>query len=344
MFKINDHLREIITKDIPESYSSRQKIILVYKRLCERLEYSMPAYINAPRNEWYYRKPEKLVEIDGEKRRDVMCFNFAAIFSEIVNGMHLPLVITYPPMLGKNKIFDPDHTALGIFIEGNEYLFDPLGGVIDNNDMNAVKSGMGPSGIDVVAVGGRRGSRRKVEKELLADVVKVFTEEKSELHPLAKKFEKLDEYDFGDLEFEKRVEILLKQFSEVEPPVSAMLLNYLIRVKRKLINREEDATKFDMKFLTDKATDRKLVFVCVNPKGYENRKGKENFDALSAFVFNFHSGNHMKLSREELLMIEQNPNICIDASSGQHLKFHFMFANEGYDEGVASKKPWIKEV
>ncbi|MBQ9790077.1 MAG: hypothetical protein IJW24_00595 [Clostridia bacterium] len=329
MFVINEKLREDVTSNIPEVFTPRQKLICAYKRLCEKLEYSMPAYINTERHEGFYRNPSKLELIDGETRRDIMCYSFAAIFSEIVRGMNLPHVFTYPPKLGKNKIFDPDHTSLRVFFDGDELEFDPLGGVIDNNDMNNVKFGLPVAGISVNYA--RKGTtKKKLEKEIMNDISVVCTTERSPKHHLALEFEKVDEYDFSDLDFERRLAIFMRKLSEIDEPVSAVMLNYIIRLKRMLFLKSEDCVNFDLKFLSDIKNDHKLVFVSANPKGYEKIKGKENFDSLTVTMFDFYSHKIVTFSRDEALEIEKNPNLCIDSSS-KYLKFHFLMASDGLE-------------
>jgi len=350
MFVINESLREKMTSNIPEDYTSLQKILCVYGRMCESLEYSMPAYIDGSRFEGYYRNPAKLAEIDGEKRKDVMCYSFAAIFAEIVKGMKMSDVIVYAPMLGRNKMFDPDHTSLNIYVDGNEYNFDPLGGIVDNNDLNNAKIGLPLSGVEVVGV--KKGTTKsKVDKALLKDMAFVKSQEPHHVHDFEREIEMLDEYDLSDLDFEQRLNIFLKLLSETREPMSALLLNHIVRLRRKLFLPEEDGRNIDVKFLSDLGTTKKLVFVSSNPSGYKRVKGKENFDDLTVSMFDFHDRKIVHMNRDEAIELERNPNLCIDGMirsigrDGRPLpRFRFSMAAEGSEQREGTSGPWVQEI
>ena len=134
-FDINDDLKHNILSDLPKDYSKLEKAILIYKRLCEKLQYSFDYYLEEMKNLNYFRDANNLKFVDGEKNKDVVCFTFNAILTQLLLDAKLLNGVDMSFYQVETNTFPAFHDVLTIYIDDIPYYLDATAGVLDNNDL-----------------------------------------------------------------------------------------------------------------------------------------------------------------------------------------------------------------
>ena len=327
MFEINDNLREKVLSSVRDDYTPRQKVIAIYKSLCETLNYSIEYYIDEPMNYRYFANPDNLRNVDGQNNKNIVCYTFSAIMYELVDSMRLDGVEPIAPELTIDDWFDAEHACFHVKIDGDTYEFDSLDGVITHNDMIAIKYGEPITGIKIIETGKTGSEKTKLKKSLDDDIYKVCSAD-IELSALAKRYKAIKGDDYFELSLEERYKLFLTFVQDVRGDISINELNYILRLKQLLFKPAEITTFFDVQFLNDVSMKNKRIFLFYNPKGYRGFKGRENFESLSIHEYRPQTGDIVQYTREELLG-KNKENERMASLQGMSIVNHCRMVKEG---------------
>jgi len=279
---VNPKLKNMIYESLDSDYTDMQKIICVYRKLAEIVNYSMDSYINPKQVEEYFTNPENVINVDGINNKDVVCFTFVYIFENLIKDLNLPNVKVCEQKLNKSGRFDIDHVYSSIMINGNQYNFDSLDGLIDNNDVINTKYGEFLTGITIEEV--NNGSKKKLEKQLMDDIY-IVSARNCFVSEQAKKYFEYEKHDYSNCSLQERNKLFLRMVQEVGCEPSLLDLNYIVRCKRLLYSREDCEKYFNMKFINDIKANKKRILIFLNEMGYERRAGHENFEHLKILEY-----------------------------------------------------------
>ena len=287
IFQINDNLKQDILSNLPENYSNLEKAILIYKRLCEKLQYSLDYYLEERKYESYFMNADNLKFVDGTQNKDVICFTFNAILTQllfdsgVVQGIDLSF---YEPATNQFYNF---HDQLVVCIDGVDYYLDATLGVLDNNDLVLSKyAGHKPDGW-ICAYNASDESKNNLRKAL----EKVYGENRS----LDSKLEKyVTDKNLNDEFLKVPLEERVKMFLELAKTTDYSLFgfNNLLKYKHLCFSGDEFGhvkdyvvvdKNIDLVFAKDRDTQEFKAFLFYNPEGYTDDEGYENFDKLQVF-------------------------------------------------------------
>ena len=303
IFNINENLRKNILSDLPENYSNLEKAILIYKRLCEKLQYSLDYYLEDVKNEKYFTNADNLRFVDGEQNKDVVCFTFNAILTQllfdakVVQGIDLSF---YEPATNQFYVF---HDQLLVYIDDVDYYLDATLGVLDNNDLVLSKyAGHKPDGW---ICSYKAGPEKK--EQLRVALEKVYGENRS----LDSKLEKyVTDKNLNDEFLKVPLEDRVKMFLELAKTTDYSLFgfNNLLKYKHLCFAVDEmGKTKdrvivdknIDLVFAKDRSTQEFKAFLFYNPEGYTDDEGFENFEKLQVYEISLKEKTVSSISYEE---------------------------------------------
>ena len=132
---INKKLEEKILSNIPNDYTNLEKALLIYKRLCETLQYSLDCYLDEKNMLGTFTKIDNLKNVDGEKNKDVVCFTFNAILIEMLKRTKVVQDIDHEGYVTDGTEIMPKHYPVDVTIDNINFIIDGTNGIIDNNDL-----------------------------------------------------------------------------------------------------------------------------------------------------------------------------------------------------------------
>ncbi len=310
MFKINEKLRQDILSGIPQGYSKLKQAIYIYNQLCLTTEYSMPYYIDEKNVREWYQNIDNLQLIDGETRKDVVCFTFNAIYMQLLIDAGLideeehKNVIRY-----KNNTLSAVHEELELNIDGQKYWVDATKGVLSNNDLVYAKYD------DMASLQGWEVYYDDVrptneQYKALEDAIKEVRKDNIDKSVQKMNYLKLKDQEYHKLPLEDR----LKLFDELVLETKGYNMgtfNYFLRLKRLLLFNEcraaqlPEGQKTDVVFAKDAKSGLYKMYVFVNPKGYIDDEGYENFETLQIFQYDITDNGVTKQPIEKDEFMEQ---------------------------------------
>ena len=285
--KINETLKNNILSTIPEGYTNLEKALYIYKQLCSKLQYSMDYFVDERSVRNQYKAIENLQFVDGETNKDVVCFTFNAILGELLYEANVCQRIHFDFGNGSSN-FSHFHESVYITLDGKEYDIDATFGILDNNDLTLSKySFHRPKGW--VAC-------EKENQELLDMAIdKVYGDELEHEKTVDEYLRlKAEDESYLHLPFEERVNLFFEMTKDA-PDYSILSFNYLLKLKHLLFKEEEFGKNnridkmIDLQFVKDKETNSLKALLFVNPKGYTDDLGYENFDSLSVYEIDMKS-------------------------------------------------------
>ena len=303
IFDINDKLRQTILADLPRDYSNLEKAILIYKRLCEKLQYSFDYYLEEIKYRNYFRDASNLKYVDGEENKDVVCFTFNAILTQllfdagVVDGIDLSF---YQVQTNSFPIF---HEELIVYIDNITYYLDATAGVLDNNDLTLSKyAGHKPYGW-ICGYNAPDEDKTNLRKAL----EKVYSENQT-LDSKIEQYIKLKQSEGNILELP--LEARVKMFLELSKTADYSLFgfNNLLKFKHLCFDGADFGDvkdhnivdkKIDLLFAKEKQTSEFKAFLFYNPEGYTDDEGYENFDKLQVYEISLKDKTTRVLTRDE---------------------------------------------
>jgi len=280
--KVNDKLKDSILSTIPENYSNLEKALYIYKQLCTKLQYSMDYFIDERSVKTHYTNIDNLQLVDGETNKDVVCFTFNAILGELLLEANVCERINFDYGRDTNR-FSFVHDSVYVTIDGKEYDIDATYGILDNNDLTLSKySSHRPKGWIAC------DNNQEAKESLDSAIDKVYSTELEQDKNVSKYVSlKQEEGSYLHLPFSDRVNLFFKMMKDA-PDYSIVSFNYLLKLKHMLFKNEEFGNNgidkmVDLQFVKDKETNTLKALLFVNPKGYTNDMGYENFDNLSIY-------------------------------------------------------------
>lgn len=276
MYNLNPKLIEKVFRGMPLFLTKRQKALFIYDRLCQILEYSLDYYLFPSKVEDFYRNTDNLQLIDGESRKDVVCYTFNAIYLRLLEIEGICDKETYrsnyEDMFYDEGYLESFHQELLLVIDKKMYHVDATYGVLDNNDLALSKIGMNPfSGWE--AEGGNSLSKKKrIQEGLLRDIEKVKFKSCSNLKSLSKQYVlmKGDEYKY--LSIQDKCNLYLELLQKT-PEYSIASFSFLLKLRKVLFseeiaaNKHEDGVYFmEQNFVYDKDDNEYKVVFYFNPK------------------------------------------------------------------------------
>ena len=303
--EINEDLRQKIISKIPAGLTKVQTCVFVYAELCRTLEYSMDYYVNEKEAVAFYEDPKNLKLIDGESRKDVVCFTFDAIYQEIVNGLELDGTFFTDDCkfdFSHGGKFPNRHHENRLIIDGVEYKIDASYGILSDNDLVDLKfAGRGIKNFNFRDYYGDEDDEDedlKTPEEIhaeLEEAKKIALQEGSKLETLASDYIAKKGEEYGELVLQERFNLFMKMIKHV-PEYSTQSLNYLLNLKNSLFKKDElrsqfpqkaeaaSAQNFAMSFVGDMESREVKVIIMFNPKGHQIDKGAENdFDSMQIY-------------------------------------------------------------
>lgn len=301
---INKKLEKKILSDIPNEYTNLETAILIYKRLCETLQYSFDVYLDEKNALPFFTNVKNLEKIDGEKNKDVVCVTFNAILSELFERAEVTDRIIHKGYeLEGNNRFKAKHFPVIAIIDGIEYSIDGTDGIIDQNDLVLSKYSTHKP------IGWQFGQSHTPSqaKQLSAIIEKVYNENKTLENNLEKYFKNNDS-DFN-IPIETRMQLFLEfsQFAEY----SLLGFNKLLKLKhiffkqKELLSRKNTSLfienkNVDVRFLKQKDTNEFVALVFFNPAGFTNYRPKENMEKLQIYEISLKNKTYKLIPREEI--------------------------------------------
>jgi len=317
MFKINQNLRKRVLNSIPEGTPELLGCIMIYNELCSCLEYSWEYYFKNEQEEIvdYYRNPQNLEDIDGEKRKDVTCYTFYAIFQELVESKY-PNVEVRPVTQEEDEkaFFLEEHQFATITINDVEYNFDPLQGVLELNDlMNLKYYGGKIRGIWVYYFSPNRlKDKDKIYAELEEYKNQANAIRDKNLNTLASEYVIKKQNELKKLPLEDRFDLFLL-LVEKSPKNSIVALNYLLSIKDALFKHREVTSSssafftqyMQMQFVYDHKEQVPRALIFFNKTGfiYDNNGLHQDMDNLEIYDISI---KDMKVKPVTLCEIEEN--------------------------------------
>ena len=276
--KINEKLKNDIIGRIPEEYTNLEKAMFIYRELCLKLQYSIEYFVNEDTVKQQYVDAKNLELVDGENNKDVVCFTFNAILAEMLHEAGVCNYVSYDYNADSQR-FPSVHESINVRIDGQDYEIDGTYGILDNNDLTLSKfSTHKPQGWE--------SSSSEGESLLNSAIEKVYSSE-LELDKNTQKYVQIKNEDnsYLTLPFEQRVGLFMKMAKDC-PDYSVVSFNYLLKLKNMLFSKEEQGKsgvekKFDLHFVKDNKTKTLKALIFVNPNGYVDDLGYENFESLS---------------------------------------------------------------
>ena len=300
MLKINPKLKEKVLAEVPENYDKLKQVLRIYYQLCNILDYSMNFYALSYLVE-YYTDPENLIDIDGEKKSDVVCYTFNAIMAQILVDKGL----CDENWLAQAGIFEEDgslgverfHKTLQVQIgDGLTIDFDPATSIISKNAFQVAKGKAKISAVTCI-----KGDAKILEqaiKEVEADIQNLQEFEADYIQM------KEDENTWAEFSLEERKDLFLRSVLSKEMPVAPhfALVEYV--KKKKLFFKEEERGKelsrnIELLFVTDKEDNKVKGLFLFNKEGYVDDKGYENFENLEIYEISIDKRKANVLSLDE---------------------------------------------
>lgn len=302
-YEINEKLKSKILANLPENYSNLEKALLIYKRLCESLQYSFDYYLDEEAFKPYFTDAENLKKIDGESSKDVVCFTFNAIYAHLLEDANIVDEVnsSYNQF---SKKFSWFHEPVMATIDGTTYTIDSTMGVLDNNDLVLSKyAGHKPNGWKCLY----RSDIEEREAVLQEAIEKVYSENKSFYSAVQDYISlKQNNNELLELPLETRLQMFIDMAMTVD--YSLLGFNNLLKYKHLIFNDNEFGVMkknytidqyIDLHFAKNKSTNEYTAFLFYNPEGYTNDVGYENFDKLQVIEISVKNKTAKNLSYEE---------------------------------------------
>lgn len=304
MFQINEKLQKTILQDLPANASNLKKALIIYNKLCQTLNYSMEFYLDCDGYENWFQDIDNLKYIDGDNNKDICCFTFNAILMKILldaNIINKSAIKYNPEMLLNKQYLNSMHNKLFLPIDGSIFSVDATVGILDNNDLILSKySSHKINGWKVL-----NENNHKSQLDLNNALNEINNNHKKPNFPhIEQILSKCEEYK--TLPLEKRFSIFLV-LSKFAPEYSILSFNYLLKLKRLLFtDKELKSSKdqirqfVDLQFVLDKHSGEFKAIAMLNPKGYVNDKGYENFDNLTIYELSIKNRTISQISKDNL--------------------------------------------
>lgn len=304
-YKVNQKLYDYVLADLPEGSSPLEEAWHIYKRLCKKLTYSVDYYIEDVLDGGPY-SPQKrklsnlsyIETVDGEKNSEVVCFDFVAIYSYILFDRGLISEEDFRENLSiKYDSFYIDHTEIACRIDDVRLRIDACIGL--DMDLNLAKYGNHAlRGWKEGFLGNNLEGHAKFQQLMDAEAHEV--EEKNARQRLYKGL-KISEGSFEKLSLKERVELFFDAI-KVAPDYSMAALSYVSETYSNIFSKRDLTAELRFVDSTFILEDNELKeFLFVNPKGYQNKVGCENFDTLQIYEISLKEKRIIPIKREELL-------------------------------------------
>lgn len=310
VFNINSTLENNILSNIPNNYSNLEKAILIYKRLCEKLQYSFDYYLDTISARKYFSDASNLINVDGETNKDVVCFTFNAILSQLFFDADViqDIDINFYDLL-ENR-FPHIHDELFVQIDDVQYKIDATAGVLDNNDLVLSKYACHRPNGWICSY----GSTDEAKSKLLEAIEKVYSENQS-LDSKLEEYMKQKKFNnsFITLPIDMRVQMFLELANSAD--YSLFGFNNLLKYKHLCFAGEDYGftkdnlvidKKIDLIFAKDKHRNIFKAFLFYNPQGYTDDAGYENFENLQIYEISPKDKLTTKLSHEDAVKFFNN--------------------------------------
>ena len=316
MFEVNDKLKKAVLENMPASYSNLAKALYIYQELCQRLEYSMDYFLNESEVRDYYTDVNNISLIDGIERKDVVCFTFNVIYLKILmdEGICNENALEENDIISRSGRIRAMHEELTLNIDGFGLCADSTLGVLDNNDLVYAKYGPSFTGWSTLVYNDPAAG------DALTDAIGIVAERSRNLISLENDYltAKTREKSLLDLSFEDRVDIFLKSVENI-PAYSMQSFNYILQLKHKLFSEEELNSgirqKANILFAKNKDSGIYECFLLINPEGYTDDKGYENFDSLQVYTISTNTGlsERLDMDRDELVKLLDEQYLTFDS-------------------------------
>ncbi len=285
MLEINEKLKKSVLSTIPKFCSKTEKMVRIYFELCKKLEYSMSFFMHDFSTIDYYTNPDNLKDIDGEERKDVVCYTFSAIMSELL----LEAGVCDEEWFKNSKVLEKDgklgyemrHKYLTVNIGNNDYEIDATESFLGDTGLNAAKYSGEIIGIECVY-----GD----EKFLQSAIEKVTSEyQKLKIKEMAYLDYKKQDGALIEFSLEERKEFFLQNATSITiPKYSLTTFYYFLKLKHLFFNKMElgggISKHVEMLFALDLVENVFKCFFLFNKDGYINDKGYENFEGLEIYI------------------------------------------------------------
>lgn len=312
-FPINDKLREDVLSSIPQNYTKLQKAVYIYYQLCLRLRYSLPYYVEQRKKCSLVKARERhvahLLDIDGEKVKDVTCFSFSAIFLQLLAdaGVTDGLSEYAKELLTNKENFDIFHAFAAFEIDGQYFSADAVEGIFDKSDLTLAKyPGYKISGW---CVGNRYDSDYAQKKAALDEAIALVQSDSNIFQSYVNEYlrAKQEEVSLESFDLNERTGLFLDAVSEIDD-YSIQGFNLLLKLKHLYFTDEEQGLtdnrrKIELYFASDSETGELQAFLFYNEKEYVDCIGKENFNSLRFFSISLKNRSICELSRSEYLQL-----------------------------------------
>jgi len=206
-----------------------------------------------------------------------------------------------PEMLLNKQYLNSTHSKLILPIDGFLFSVDATVGILDNNDL--ILSKYSSHKINGWKVLDKNNHKSQIELNKALNEIN-NTRNNSQFQHIEQILSKCEEYK--SLPLEKRFSIFLA-LSKFAPEYSILSFNYLLKLKRLLFTDQELKSSkdqirqfVDIHFVKDKKSNEFKAIVLLNPKGYINDKGYENFDSLTIYELSIKNQTISRTSKDEL--------------------------------------------
>ena len=257
MFEINKKLKNNVLSNLTSDMSNLKKALIIYKRLCLSLNYSLEYYLDFETYDEWFQDINNISKIDGENNKDICCFTFNAIFMQLLYDAKICnnsiFKLNKDMLEDNNKYFNLKHSKLRLSIDGKPYHVDSTFGVLDNNDLVLQKIGnnkiIGWEPLDMC-----------LDYSDLYECISELSSEENKIQSLEQQYILQKGSEYKNLSINERHDLFLK-LAKQSPEYSILSFHYLLKLKHLLFSEEELSFKtnsptpcFDLVFVKDKKT------------------------------------------------------------------------------------------
>lgn len=375
---INENFKKEILESIPDNLTNLEKAVHIYTLLCQKLDYSLNFYMDNTRYSRCFEFTRFLMDVDGKNNKDVVCYTFIAIFTEMLVSAKIcdyddfDYSIFYPD----DGRFDPlAHLYItNLKIDGKNFSVNPVKHILGNNDLVTAKfNSKNLTGFDYAE------TPSEAEKQQLVDILTKTRASLYKPNDAAEEFvayaQELGAYKEFPIEF--RFEFFLSMLEKIPNELSIKTLSEITVLRHKCFKFEERHGKkrnpdtngkkhpvyiikdksqyhedlgYDRKFETVNVvkhcedTDKLKVLIFYNCMGYNDDFGYENFDTLEVYEFDLETKEFNAITLEELQNRVKNHVYTAPYTSGAFKTLNLHMATPGNVYIAKTKSGTIKRI
>lgn len=288
---IHPELEKTVLADMPEDYSTMEKAIYIYLKMCQTLTYDPEFYMvdqRGPLTE-KHRKVENTALITPENNR-IVCYEFSAIYSKFLAGLNIPHRLFRTQTDRGEEVYGRGHFRTDFRCGKYIVSADSITNILCS-DLTSAKTDMNVHGID--ALNQNKGTRiefRNTLQKVIADIKeqqygvrpKEVDEEDADVvlyEPGFNEFQSaVDEYAavrpvLEQLPFDARVQIMFEQL-ERQGLEGVDAHSYLLQLRKSLFTPEEQERNIDITILRHNTREEDhpvdIVSVITTSEDYRN--------------------------------------------------------------------------